>query len=255
MEVLWPELARPLLSGWLDAAQPKLLTAWHVLMTGKGAVFVDQWPEARAALVATGSNYALLGDPTAIRADELRQWVSGFLEAADAFTSRLRSLEPRPYEWPRVNLLQTTVREPSTVGAEVRRLVLKDAPQVAALKVESNWIADTWGGAPGLAASGFAYGAFVDGHLASVACTFFVAERFEDIGVITETAFRGRGLSPACAAGLCADIRTRGRIPSWSTSPDNTASLRVAEKLGFTLGHHDRMWVVGRSVPPPAVYP
>jgi RimJ/RimL family protein N-acetyltransferase len=130
-----------------------------------------------------------------------------------------------------------------------------DAHHLWALMPPSLWIANTWGGPPGLAASGYAYGAFVDGQLASVACSFGLADGFEDIGVITEPAFRGRGLSPACAAALCADIRARGRLPSWSTSPDNAASLRVAEKLGFSLHHHDRLWVIGRSVPQSAVYP
>jgi RimJ/RimL family protein N-acetyltransferase len=106
-----------------------------------------------------------------------------------------------------------------------------------------------------MAASGMAFGAFVDGRLASVACPFFITERFEDLGVVTEPEFRGRGLSPACAAAVCADVRARGRQPSWTTSPDNTQSLRVAQKLGFVEHHRDVLWVVGRQVPKPADLP
>ena len=54
-------------------------------------------------------------------------------------------------------------------------------------------------------------------------------------GVATEPGSRGQGLSTACAGAVCQDVRDRGRIPSWTTSPDNTASLRVAAKLGFTV--------------------
>jgi RimJ/RimL family protein N-acetyltransferase len=255
MEAVSPDRASPLLRQWLDPAEPRLLAAWHVLMTGNGVVFVDQWPDAQLVLTRSGSNYALLGSPDALSIDSLRRHVAGFLEAPHAFAPVLAKLSSETIEWPRINLLQTVVREPGPANAEVRRLDATDAHLVSGLQTESNWIADTWGGAAGLARSGFAYGAFVDGRLASVACTFFVAERFEDLGVITEPAFRGHGLSPACAAAVCADIRARGRVPSWTTSPDNTASLRVAEKLGFTPGHHDRLWVVGRSVPPAAVYP
>jgi RimJ/RimL family protein N-acetyltransferase len=250
-----PGLAAALLRDWLDPAQPRLLTAWHVLMTGKGACFVNQWPEPRSALLQCGSNYALLGAPDAISAQWLSAQVVGFLEAGDAFESLLRALRPEPFEWPRVNLLQTAVRDAPPAAAEVRRLAAADAHQLWALSPESSWVTSTWGGPPGLAASGLAFGAFVDGRLASVACSFFIAERFEDIGVITEATLRGRGFSAACAAALCADIRARGRTPSWSTSPDNAASLRVAEKLGFTLDHHDRMWVIGRSARRPADYP
>ncbi len=91
--------------------------------------------------------------------------------------------------------------------------------------------------------------------LASVACTFYQGAGYEDIGVATEPEYRGLGLSVACATGLCDDIRARGRTPSWSTSPDNAASLRVAEKLGFVLDRRDVLYVVGRSVPRPARRP
>jgi predicted GNAT family acetyltransferase len=137
----------------------------------------------------------------------------------------------------------------------VRRLKEADARHLEQLGPESRWIYNTWDGPLGLAASGMAYGAFVDRRVVSVACTFSVSPRFEDIGVVTEPEFRGRGLSPECVAALCGAIRRRRRVPSWGTSTDNTASLRVAEKLGFTLHHTDRVWVFGRSVPQPAIYP
>ena len=74
----------------------------------------------------------------------------------------------------------------------------------------------------------------------------------EDIGVITESAHRRRGLSTACAAALVADIRARGRIPSWNTSPDNTASLAVAARLGFRHVRDDALYAVRTPIPAPA---
>ena len=103
-----------------------------------------------------------------------------------------------------------------------------------------------------LASSGHAWGAFTEDRLVSVACTFSVGERYEEVGVVTVPEFRGMGLSVACAGALCADIQGRGRIPSWSTSPDNTPSLRVAQKLGFELRRRSRLYVVGMPVPEPA---
>ena len=55
-----------------------------------------------------------------------------------------------------------------------------------------------------------------------------------------------------CAAAVCQDVRRRGRVPSWTTLPDNTASLRVAAKLGFRLQRHDRLLVADIPVPEPA---
>ena len=72
---------------------------------------------------------------------------------------------------------------------------------------------------------------------------------YEDIGVVTETGFRGLGLSTACAQALCEDIRIRRHQPSWTTSYDNIASLRVAEKLAFTVQREDLLYVIGIPIP------
>jgi predicted GNAT family acetyltransferase len=136
--------------------------------------------------------------------------------------------------------------------ARVRRLTAADGYQLWGLSAESRWIAKAWGGPAGLVASGAAWGAFLDGRLVSVACTFFMGERYEEIGVVTEPEQRGQGQSVACTRALCQEIFERGRRPSWTTSPDNVASVRVAEKLGFRLQRHDRLYVVGIAIPEPA---
>jgi predicted GNAT family acetyltransferase len=132
----------------------------------------------------------------------------------------------------------------------VRRLDADDASHVARLSPSLAWIAATWGSPASLATSGYAWGAFVDQRLCSLACSFFVGERYEDVGVVTEAVVRGQGLSTACAAGLCGDILGRGRRPSWSTSLDNTASRRVAKRLGFVEQRRDRLLLSGGPASP-----
>jgi RimJ/RimL family protein N-acetyltransferase len=140
-------------------------------------------------------------------------------------------------------------------GQLVRRLGAGDGGSLASLGEESAWIANTWGGPDGLAAGGIGWGAFAGPRLVAVACPFFVGEAYEDLGVATEPAFRGLGLSTACAGEVARDVRRRGRVPTWTTSPDNTASLRVAAKLGFGLRRRDVLQVVGVPVPQPARRP
>lgn len=237
----------------LPADEPRLFAAWNVVLTGQGECLVDRWPSPRAFLAVCGSNQALIGDPDDLDPEELHAVLDGFVEAPDTLAPVLRSVQG-VIEWPRVNLIQPM---PTTIErrTKVRRLTAADAHHLEQLSPVSSWISNTWGGPEGLAASRMAYGAFVGKRLASVACSFFVGTRFEDIGVVTEPEFRGRGLSPACVAALCYAIRRRRRVPSWTTSPDNTQSLRVAEKLGFTPHHAGRQWVVGRQVPTPAELP
>ncbi len=215
------------LRSWFVPEEAGPLVGLHVIQTGNGTVLVDSWPNPSAVLIETGGNYSLRGEPNAVEVCSVRKIV-GLVDTPERFLPLLKSTFPDMAVWPRVTL-------------ELPR----SPPQAA-------WIWGTWGDAKGLASSACAWGAFLDGRLGSVACTFFVGERYEEIGVVTEPDFRGLGLSPACAAALCAEVRDRGRVPAWTTSPDNYASLRVAEKLGFEVARSSSLYVVGMPVPEPA---
>jgi RimJ/RimL family protein N-acetyltransferase len=79
---------------------------------------------------------------------------------------------------------------------------------------------------------GIVAGAIIKGHIVSVAdCC--IAEKYAEIGVFTEEAWRKHGFSTACTALVAEAIQKRGLIPVWSTGEDNIASQRVALKLGF----------------------
>ena len=161
-----------------------------------------------------------------------------------------RSTFPGLKTWPRVvYVLEGTAKLIDVDGILIRPLSAIDIDQVEAWARDMPWICDTWGGPAGLSTSGAAWGAFVADQLVSIACSFFVGTRHEEIGVATHPAFRGRGLSPACARRLCEDIRQRGRQTIWSTGTDWAASLRVAEKLGLRFLQHETLFVVGIEIP------
>jgi RimJ/RimL family protein N-acetyltransferase len=238
---------------WFLPERPGPLIGLHLLQTGHGACFADRWPAPEALLVYTTDNYSLLGNPDALTPDDLREHIAGFVEAPPEFLPLLGAAFADVQRWDRVIL--ELRGEPATsppVDAEVRRLALDDTVHLWGLSPESAWISKSWGGHAGLAASGRAWGAFVGGRLAAVAATFFQGERYEEIGVVTEPAFRGRGLSVACTRNLVMDILARGGWASWTTSPDNRASLRVAEKLGFQFVRNDYLYVAGMPTPRPA---
>jgi RimJ/RimL family protein N-acetyltransferase len=233
--------------------RPGPLCGPHVIGTGRGALFADRWPEPRAVLAAVAGNYALRGDPTAVRPDWLQDRLAGFVDAPEAFAPLLREAFPDLKVWDRVVLaLADKPRAVASEGAELRRIGPRNAHHVWALAPDIDWISKTWGGPPGLAASGLAFGAFVEDRLASLAVPFFVGSRYEDVGIVTDTEFRGRGLSPACAAAVAVDVSARGRRTSWSTSPENAASLRVAHKLGFEVDRRDVLYLVDEPAPKPA---
>jgi RimJ/RimL family protein N-acetyltransferase len=236
---------------WLAPERPGPLVAQHVARTGYGSCLADRWPDPRALIVETGGNYTLAGNPAVLDPADLADRVTGFVEAPPAFLPLLRRAVDDVVEWPRVVFALTGPPRVSFGQREVRRLEPGDADHLSRLSDELSWIAKTWGGPTGLSASGTAWGAFVAARLVAVACPFFVGGKYEDLGVVTEPEFRGLGLSSACAAGVCADVLRRGRTPSWTTSPDNAASLRVAAKLGFVLQRRDRLFAVRVPIPSP----
>ncbi len=242
------------LADWFLPERPGPLVAAHFIHTGFSSCYADRWPDPRAVLVEAAGNYTLTGDPSALSPAVLSGRVKGFLEAPDDFLPLLQETFPDMQEWPRVMYwLKDAPRlvEPPA-GYTIRPLTPADAPQLHQLSPESSWISITWGGPEGLASSGHAWGAFTaDGRLVSVACNFFLGFELYEIGVITEPGYRGQRLSAACVGRLCQDIQRASRIPSWTTSPDNIGSWRVAEKVGFTFCRQDRLWVIGMPIPIP----
>lgn len=236
------------LSEWFAPERPGPLVGMHLINTGHGACWVDRWPEPRAVLASSADNYIFAGEVAAFPVAELRSRVRGYVEAPESFVPLLALSSVHCKPWPRVIFECRRKITPPTSNA-VRRLTLADAHHLWGLHSENAWITKTWGGPRELAASGYAFGAFINEQLVALACTFYLGAQYEDIGVITEREFRGRGLSTACAAALCADIIAREHIPSWSTSTDNLASIRVAEKLGFTLHRHDVLYLVDILLP------
>lgn len=239
------------LGNWLTPERPSLV-ALHILNTGNGACFVDRWPEPRTVLLTIGTLCSLIGNPGAFPADNLRRYVAGLMFAPEEFVPLLKEVFPDIREVERIVLeLQEVPRFVAPPDFTVRRLASADAHHLWGLTSDLRWIANTWGGPAGLAASGYAWGAFIQSKLVSVACTFLVGSESEDLGVVTESGYRGRGLAAVCGAALCQDAQARGHRATWTTSSDNQASLRVAEKLGFKVQGREILYILGQPAPVP----
>lgn len=87
-----------------------------------------------------------------------------------------------------------------------------------------------------IAANGACWGIWRDGRL--VCCTDagsmpFMADRVSEVGINTLPAWQGHGLATDACAAHIAHLLKRGLCPLWSTSADNAASGRLAQRLGF----------------------
>lgn len=71
------------------------------------------------------------------------------------------------------------------------------------------------------------------GMAVSVCFSARISPQVAEAGLDTVVAARGRGYGPDVVAVWAAAVRAAGQIPLYSTSWDNVASRRVAEKLGL----------------------
>jgi hypothetical protein len=72
-----------------------------------------------------------------------------------------------------------------------------------------------------------------DGYPVSICFSARKSGVAAEAGLETAEAFRGRGFGPRVAAAWALSIRAAGRVPLYSTSWANDASLAVARKLGL----------------------
>ena len=81
---------------------------------------------------------------------------------------------------------------------------------------------------------GIAAGAVIEGNIVAIAHTYAETDLHADIGVSTVEMWRKKGFATAAASLVAEEIQAKGKVPAWSCGEDNTASLSVAQKLGFT---------------------
>lgn len=95
-------------------------------------------------------------------------------------------------------------------------------------------IAIGWGDVDAFWGRGFGFAALVDGEIAAWCLTNVVVAGACELSVETRPAYRRRGLATAVTAAATAHAQQHActRI-DWRCAADNTASMRIAERVGF----------------------
>ncbi|MFJ3921453.1 GNAT family N-acetyltransferase [Streptomyces sp. NPDC090022] len=238
----------PALTRWFPGGAPGVAAlAEHVLTTGSGQWWADRAVSPRVLAVSCGNHVVLRGDPNVLEQGALAPFAGSYVEAPSRFRPLLRASFTRMEPWERMVYLHhapPTAAHPPR-GITVRRLTTADTAAVAALGPDSAWIHHTWGGPERLAASGHAWGAFDDGRVRALACTYVLGSRFEDVAALADPGHRRQHLALACVSALCADIAARDRVPSWTCSRDNRPSRLLAWSAGFRLSREYVHYVTG----------
>jgi hypothetical protein len=114
----------------------------------------------------------------------------------------------------------------------VRLLTPDDLELVEAAAVEVR--GSGWDSTQEMLEEGVVAGAVVKGDLVAIAFTHARSARHADVAVNTSKEWRGRGFATAATSLVVQRLQETGQRPVWSSGEGNLASLRVAQKLGFT---------------------
>ena len=132
--------------------------------------------------------------------------------------------------------------------AATRQLTVDDVAVFTA--TAPSWALRGWGSFSALVAFGAGFVVPHGNGFASLAWIFDQSAGFDSIGVYTLPRYRRLGLGRAAASALITHVaRRRGKVPLWSTTPDNDDSIALARALGFTNQVTEAMirWPTRRS--------
>ncbi len=139
------------------------------------------------------------------------------------------------------------IRPPS-----VRLLTLDDLPLFE--MSDEKFRLSRFGDITTLLKEGIVAAALLDGQIVARAITGGRSRHYADIAITTLEGQRGQGLATATASLVIEQVQQAGLIPVWCSGSDNTASLRVAQKLGFTEVSR-RTYIIPTPLAPELVHP
>jgi GNAT superfamily N-acetyltransferase len=168
----------------------------------------------KVRLLSDGLAFAL---PTLFRGIDLKESHSLFYSFIGA--------APQPAPAPRLDSVDFSLID----GDLLARPGLANMEEV---RGEIRWM---WPSEEQFLSSGFGYAAHTVDRILCWCTAEYVSRDRCGIGITTDPGFEGRGLATATAARFVAESLRRGIVPHWECVRDNLASVRVAEKVGFTL--------------------
>ncbi|TSC87823.1 MAG: hypothetical protein G01um101416_348 [Microgenomates group bacterium Gr01-1014_16] len=117
--------------------------------------------------------------------------------------------------------------------SNVRQLTFDDTPILLSAQ---KWLqaAGSTSSYQEMLSDGIVVGIIVNNQLASIAYATHITEKFADVGTFTSPNHRNKGYSTSAAMFLIQMLQAKNLTPVWSTDENNSASLKIAQKLRFT---------------------
>lgn len=119
-------------------------------------------------------------------------------------------------------------------------LLTETLENVPLIRDEVGWM---WPSLAHFYAHGFGVAAVIPGRVIGWCTAEYVSPTGCGIGITTDDAYQGRGIASAMTAHFVQLCQQRGITPYWECGRWNGPSMRVAEKVGFTLLTTEQFWV------------
>lgn len=124
---------------------------------------------------------------------------------------------------------------------QINQVLLDETIENSALiRDEVRWM---WPSLARFYSHGFGVAAIIPGRALCWCTAEYVSPTRCGIGIATDEAYQGRGLATATTAHFIDLCRQQGIAPYWECGKWNGASMRVAEKAGFTKLTDELFWV------------
>lgn len=209
-----------------------------------GWAFVDDRHSPAAALIVTRFGFVqLIGKPVSDK-----MWTSFFRDPKPYLPNYLLWYSPPP----RIQILPAAPGNAQVRCRERTRFSFTGEPvevagQPAGFEVElldKEWIAKIaefhldiesrfWSSADDFLKHGLGVCVLKDGKVASICYSACVVDGLAEVDVMTRDEYRGRGLASLAVGRFILECLRREITPTWDCFTDNTASMKLALKLGF----------------------
>ena len=165
---------------------------------------------------------------------------AGWREALAADRPEFMTLDRLDFKWP-TGEPAPGWRDRLPDGVTLARI---DGPMAARVDAELNeHVAANWGSYDTFDRYGDGLALLLGGRVACAAYTSGMSSTQANISIVTAEDQRGRGLAMLTCAALIERLLARGIQPTWCSDTINTASARLARKLGFA--EDKPYWQVG----------
>ncbi len=218
-----------------------------------GRIFVNHQANPTIALIwTTVGYYFLFGDPDSANLSEISQIISeifvpasqatgetGFIliPSSDDWNHTISSILPGQdvieiYRTPHTLNIQNFLHNLQQQANLPSGYVLQNVDSFMAEKIG---VLASWASIDDFLNKGIGFAIMKDGQLASYCYSVFSSEDAIEIDVHTKENFRGLGLATLVSSPVINQCIANGKNPNWECFWDNTPSLRLAEKLGYSV--------------------